>query len=238
MADGCRYQLTDIRQNQDFPERLTGDCCDAPTHISSNGPQIKVLVPSRSQRQLVAHSVSPQRSPRGDIAEMRLPLPRNPLYLRLSQEGTTTTTKFFQDLVVTLCLCLTLRVIYTMTPLTRKIPTAVRATATCQPKRRIPQSARCLASVAPVAPLDRIGFRFGVYPVVGGEQAKPVHTIRVPKFESLEAERAHRKLHHAVALRWLGYNGFNNEGAGGHVTVRDPIMTDHFWYVSCALNFG
>lgn len=73
------------------------------------------------------------------------------------------------------------------------------------------------------------GFRFGVYPVVGGEQAQPVHKIRFPRFESVAAERAHRKLHQAVALRWLGYNGYNNEGAGGHVTVRDPEMHDHFW---------
>lgn len=72
-------------------------------------------------------------------------------------------------------------------------------------------------------------FRFGVYPVVGGEQAQPVHKIRFPRFESVAAERAHRKLHQAAALRWLGYNGYNNEGAGGHVTVRDPEMPDHFW---------
>ncbi|KAK5023907.1 hypothetical protein LTS07_009033 [Exophiala sideris] len=72
-------------------------------------------------------------------------------------------------------------------------------------------------------------FTYGAYQKVGGPSAKPVHTIRIPKFESLEAERAFRKLHHAAALRWLGYNGYNNEGAGGHVTVRDPILTDHYW---------
>jgi len=89
-----------------------------------------------------------------------------------------------------------------------------------------------MATVAPALGLNDIGFKFGVYPVVGGDQAKPVHKIRVPKFESLEAERAHRKLHHAAALRWLGYNGYNNEGAGGHVTVRDPVHPDHFWYAT------
>lgn len=97
-----------------------------------------------------------------------------------------------------------------------------------QPKC-VPRSTRPLATVAPAHDLSDIGFRFGTYPVVGGDQAKPVHKIRVPKFESLEAERAHRKLHQAAALRWLGYNGYNNEGAGGHVTVRDPIHPDHFW---------
>ena len=84
----------------------------------------------------------------------------------------------------------------------------------------IPRSIRPMATVAPVNDLSDIGFKFGTYPVVGGDQAKPVHKIRVPKFESLEAERAHRKLHQAAALRWLGHNGYNNEGAGGHVTVR------------------
>ena len=89
---------------------------------------------------------------------------------------------------------------------------------------------RGLATVAPVH--DTLpNFRFGVYPIVGGDQAKPVHKIRLPKFESLEAERNHRKLHQAAALRWLGLNGYNNEGAGGHVTVRDPVDPNTFWFV-------
>ena len=70
-------------------------------------------------------------------------------------------------------------------------------------------------------------FRYGGYvPLV---ESKPVQRIRIPQFTSLETERAFRKLHHAVALRWLGHQGYNNEGAGGHVTVRDPILPDHFW---------
>ncbi|ETI25557.1 hypothetical protein G647_02330 [Cladophialophora carrionii CBS 160.54] len=69
-------------------------------------------------------------------------------------------------------------------------------------------------------------FTFGAYQTTG---TTPVTRIRYPKFQSLESERAFRKLHHAAALRWLGYQGYNNEGAGGHVTVRDPILPDHFW---------
>ncbi len=69
-------------------------------------------------------------------------------------------------------------------------------------------------------------FTFGAYQATG---SAPVTTIRYPKFQSLESERAFRKLHHAAALRWLGYQGYNNEGAGGHVTVRDSILPDHFW---------
>jgi Class II Aldolase and Adducin N-terminal domain len=73
-------------------------------------------------------------------------------------------------------------------------------------------------------------FRYGSYtPSANVAQSKPVHHIRIPQFTSLQAERAFRKLHHAAALRWLGYQGYNNEGAGGHVTVRDPILPDHFW---------
>lgn len=75
-------------------------------------------------------------------------------------------------------------------------------------------------------PLDQ--FIFGAHPITG-KQVESVKQVRIPKFVSLEAEREHRKLHHAAALRWLGQNGYNNEGGGGHVTVRDPIMPDHFW---------
>ncbi|KAH0838990.1 hypothetical protein FOPE_05613 [Fonsecaea pedrosoi] len=69
-------------------------------------------------------------------------------------------------------------------------------------------------------------FTYGAYQETG---TRPVKRIRYPKFQSLESERAFRKLHHAAALRWLGYQGYNNEGAGGHVTVRDPVLPDHFW---------
>lgn len=49
------------------------------------------------------------------------------------------------------------------------------------------------------------------------------------RFRTFEHERAFRKLHHAAALRWLGSQGYGNEGAGGHMTVRDPELLDHFW---------
>ena len=32
-------------------------------------------------------------------------------------------------------------------------------------------------------------------------------------------------------------DGYNNEGAGGHVTVRDPIKPDHFWINPFAKSF-
>jgi len=117
-------------------------------------------------------------------------------------------------------------------PLRRLVVPALKA-----PRHLPSRLTKCMATVSPnTVPSVPDGFRLGTYPVVGGEQEKPVHKVRFPKFESLEAEREHRKLHHAAALRWLGYNGYNNEGAGGHVTVRDPILPDHFWVRNCLLH--
>jgi hypothetical protein len=99
-------------------------------------------------------------------------------------------------------------------------------------RRRISTSSTAPAAVvsgAHEAPSRTDDFTYGAYPTVGGIDKKPVHRIRIPSFTSLEAERDFRKLHHAAALRWLGDQGYNNEGAGGHVTVRDPVLPDHFW---------
>jgi ribulose-5-phosphate 4-epimerase/fuculose-1-phosphate aldolase len=49
------------------------------------------------------------------------------------------------------------------------------------------------------------------------------------RFSNFEDQRRFLKLHHAAALRWLSASGYNNEGAGGHMTVRDPEFPDHFW---------
>ena len=48
-----------------------------------------------------------------------------------------------------------------------------------------------------------------------------------PKFDSLEAERLYRKQHLAAAFRVFADRGFD-EGVAGHISVRDPILTDHF----------
>jgi hypothetical protein len=80
-------------------------------------------------------------------------------------------------------------------------------------------------------------FTYGGY-IKPGKQTIPVAEVRIPKLNSKEDERAWCKLHHAAALRWLGANGYNNEGAGGHVTVRDPILADHFWINPHAKSFS
>ncbi len=46
--------------------------------------------------------------------------------------------------------------------------------------------------------------------------------------ESVEEIRADRKNKLAAALRLFGKFGFD-EGVAGHITVRDPELTDHFW---------
>ncbi|OQD73581.1 hypothetical protein PENDEC_c014G04349 [Penicillium decumbens] len=48
-----------------------------------------------------------------------------------------------------------------------------------------------------------------------------------PIFRSLLEERIYRKQHLAAAFRVFADRGFD-EGVAGHISVRDPILTDHF----------
>ncbi|MEZ5571321.1 MAG: class II aldolase/adducin family protein [Halioglobus sp.] len=50
----------------------------------------------------------------------------------------------------------------------------------------------------------------------------------VPQLEGMEEIRRDRKNKLAAALRLFGKFGFD-EGVAGHITVRDPELTDHFW---------
>ncbi|KAJ3279008.1 hypothetical protein HK104_001850, partial [Borealophlyctis nickersoniae] len=49
-----------------------------------------------------------------------------------------------------------------------------------------------------------------------------------PVFSDLDAERQHRKERLVLAFRIFAKFGFD-EGVAGHITVRDPILPDHFW---------
>ncbi len=51
-----------------------------------------------------------------------------------------------------------------------------------------------------------------------------------------EQERLHRKQRLAAALRSFAEYGFD-EGAAGHMTARDPILTDHFWVNPFGVHF-
>lgn len=60
---------------------------------------------------------------------------------------------------------------------------------------------------------------------------------QVPKFNSIEEERLHRKQRLAAAFRLFGRFGFS-EGIAGHITARDPEFTDHFWVNPLGKYFG
>ena len=57
-----------------------------------------------------------------------------------------------------------------------------------------------------------------------------------PKFATVEEERLHRKQRLAGALRLFGRFGFS-EGVAGHITARDPELTDHFWVNPFGMSF-
>ncbi|KAK0252248.1 hypothetical protein LTS09_012592 [Friedmanniomyces endolithicus] len=59
------------------------------------------------------------------------------------------------------------------------------------------------------------------------KSGKPLKVRSYPKFDSLEEERQYRKQHLAAAYRVFAERGFD-EGVAGHMSVRDPILTDHF----------
>jgi ribulose-5-phosphate 4-epimerase/fuculose-1-phosphate aldolase len=53
----------------------------------------------------------------------------------------------------------------------------------------------------------------------------------------LEQERLQRKQKLAAAYRLFSRFGFD-EGVAGHITARDPILTDHFWVNPWGMHFG
>ena len=58
----------------------------------------------------------------------------------------------------------------------------------------------------------------------------------LPKFDSVDAERLHRKQRLAASFRLFGKFGFD-EGIAGHITVRDPEHADRFWVNPFGMNF-
>ncbi|MDW3652432.1 MAG: class II aldolase/adducin family protein [Bacteroidia bacterium] len=66
----------------------------------------------------------------------------------------------------------------------------------------------------------------------------PPHLVgMMPKTGSLEEERQHRKQQLAGALRVFGKFGFS-EGVAGHITARDPELSDHFWVNPFGISFN
>src|SRR3954454_16709294 len=58
-----------------------------------------------------------------------------------------------------------------------------------------------------------------------------------PKFESVEEERTYRKQRLAAGFRLFSRFGFD-EGVAGHITARDPELTDHFWVNPFGMHFS
>ena len=58
-----------------------------------------------------------------------------------------------------------------------------------------------------------------------------------PKTASIEEERLLRKQRLAAGFRLFSRFGFD-EGVAGHITARDPELSDHFWVNPFGMHFG
>ena len=65
----------------------------------------------------------------------------------------------------------------------------------------------------------------------------PVANVLRPQERSLPDERLHRKQMLAAGFRLFSKFGFD-EGVAGHITARDPELTDHFWVNPFGMHFG
>lgn len=66
---------------------------------------------------------------------------------------------------------------------------------------------------------------------------KPFDFPSPPAFDNVADERLHRKQRLAAAFRLFSRFGFD-EGVAGHITARDPELTDHFWVNPFGMHFG
>ena len=70
-------------------------------------------------------------------------------------------------------------------------------------------------------------------PVLGLPKGIPIKL----QFDTPEAARLHRKQMLTAAFRLFSKFGYD-EGVAGHITVRDPEHTDHFWVNPFGVDFG
>src|SRR6202048_5623629 len=64
----------------------------------------------------------------------------------------------------------------------------------------------------------------------------PLNIPAPPTFATMAEERRHRKQRLAGAFRLFSRFGFD-EGVAGHITARDPELTDHFWVNPFGMSF-
>jgi len=70
-----------------------------------------------------------------------------------------------------------------------------------------------------------------------GDKQGNVRLNGIPKFTNPLAEREWIKEHLAAAFRFWGKLGYG-DGLAGHITVRDPVLTDHYWMNPIAVHFS
>jgi ribulose-5-phosphate 4-epimerase/fuculose-1-phosphate aldolase len=72
---------------------------------------------------------------------------------------------------------------------------------------------------------------------VAERQTQQLEVPSPPTFASVEEERLHRKQRLAAGFRLFSRCGFD-EGVAGHITARDPELTDHFWVNPFGMHFS
>lgn len=65
----------------------------------------------------------------------------------------------------------------------------------------------------------------------------PKNFPQPPSFDKIEDERRYHQQRLAAAFRLFARYGFD-EGVAGHITVRDPELSDHFWVNPFGIYFG
>ncbi|KAJ6010951.1 Meiotically protein [Penicillium sp. IBT 35674x] len=73
--------------------------------------------------------------------------------------------------------------------------------------------------------------------VARGDRNGTMKLRGIPTFSDPLEKRQWMKEHMAVAFRYFGKRGYN-EGISGHISMRDPILKDHFWMNPFAKHFS
>ncbi|RFU28887.1 hypothetical protein B7463_g7446, partial [Scytalidium lignicola] len=73
--------------------------------------------------------------------------------------------------------------------------------------------------------------------VTRGDRAGTLKLRGIPTYTDLYAKRKWMKEHMAAAFRFFGKQGYG-EGAAGHISMRDPVLKDHFWINPFAKHFS
>ncbi|KAE8380021.1 class II aldolase/adducin N-terminal [Aspergillus bertholletiae] len=70
-----------------------------------------------------------------------------------------------------------------------------------------------------------------------GDRKETLKLPGIPVFTDLYEKRKWMKEHMAAAFRFFGKHG-HGEGISGHISMRDPVLEDHFWMNPYAKHFS